>query len=378
MAEEIEAQGGTVALLPKTSDKDAWTPDEAAAVEAAGLVFKFTFGDRKGEKIIAPRPVIQHFLHTVERTGLDPLAKQIYCIGRFGSDGVDWSIQTAIDGFRVIAERSRKYAGQDAAEWMTQDGEWVEVFIKKGPTDHPLAARVKVYRHDWKDDKPAVGVATWEEYAQTKRNGELTEMWQKRGPGQLAKCAEALALRKAFPQDLSGLYTADELKSGSGVVVLEEGPKRAADRSRLPAAAPDPDAHEQVGVIAVDADADPPEGWEERVAAANSRQDLDEIADDARAGGWFWQDVKDALNARLVEIGTRALDAVTSKAGAVYPGEGDRAGDAGTGRAVGGSAKSASRTAAPAKGRPVKDSPQASSEPVTEWPVAEIPKGDEG
>lgn len=216
------------ALMPTSTDRKDWTEEEAAVVEAAGLVFIHQYGDRKGEKVLAPRPVIAKFLHICEKTGLDPLARQIYCIGRFGSDGLEWSVQTAIDGFRVIAERSRQYAGQDEAEWLTEKGEWVPAFVKALHGDHPLAARVKVYRHDW--DRPMVGIATWDEYAQTKRNGELTAMWKDRGPGQLAKCAEALALRKAFPQDLSGIYTDDEMDSQTFEAVDADGdgerPKR--------------------------------------------------------------------------------------------------------------------------------------------------------
>ena len=202
----------TVATLPSSSSAADWTDEERAVIEAAGLVFTHVYGERKGEKELAPRAVIARFQHTCARTGLDPLARQIYCIARFGSDGLEWSTQTGIDGFRVVAERSKQYAGQAPAEWLTEKGEWVEVFIKQLHGDHPLASRVKVYRHDWDKDKPAVGIATWDEYAQTKRNGDLTAMWAQRGPGQLAKCAEALAMRKAFPQDLSGVYTDDELR----------------------------------------------------------------------------------------------------------------------------------------------------------------------
>jgi len=207
---------GVLAVLPRSSDREAWTPDEAAAIEAAGLVFTHAYGEHKGTKLLAPRPVVARFLHTCERTGLDPLARQIYCIGRFGSDGLEWSIQTGIDGFRVVAERSKLYAGQDDPEWLTESGEWVPAFVKGKHGDHPLAARVRVYRHDW--SRPMTGIATWDEYAQTTRKGDLTAMWKQRGPGQLAKCAEALALRKAFPQDLSGLYTDDEMRGAVDVV----------------------------------------------------------------------------------------------------------------------------------------------------------------
>ena len=201
----------SAALLPSTTDRNEWTDDEAAVVEAAGLVFIHQYGERRGEKVLAPRPVIAKFMHICERTGLDPLARQIYCIGRFGSDGLEWSVQTGIDGFRVIAERSKLYAGQDEPEWLTKDHGWVGAFIKELHGDHPLAARVKVWRSDW--ERPMVGIATWDEYVQTTSKGAVTRMWSQRGPGQLAKCAEALALRKAFPQDLSGLYTDDEMQS---------------------------------------------------------------------------------------------------------------------------------------------------------------------
>lgn len=204
--------------LPAGGYGDDWSDDEKAAVEAAGLVFVHSYGDKAGLKVLAPRPIVAQFLHLAAKSGLDPLARQLYCIGRFGQNGLEWSIQTGIDGFRLIAERSQKYAGQDGAEWFAADHGWVDVFIPAIHGEHPLAARVRVYRHDW--DRPAIGIAVWDEYAQTKRNGQLTAMWEQRGPGQLAKCAEALALRKAFPQDLSGLYTAEEM--GNAVSALEQ------------------------------------------------------------------------------------------------------------------------------------------------------------
>lgn len=220
----------STALMPTSTSAADWTDEEKAVVEAAGLVFIHQYGERKGEKMLAPRPVIAKFMHICDKTGLDPLARQIYCIGRFGSDGLEWSVQTAIDGFRVIAERSKQYAGQDEPEWLTEKGEWVPAFVKALHGDHPLAARVKVYRHDW--DRPMVGIATWDEYAQTTRKGDLTSMWKQRGPGQLAKCAEALALRKAFPQDLSGIYTEDEMQSQTFEVGEGEEQEGAARRPR--------------------------------------------------------------------------------------------------------------------------------------------------
>lgn len=270
-----------VVALPKSTDANDWTAEEKAVIEAAGLVFKHTYGAREGAKDLAPRAVIAKFMHTCERTGLDPLARQIYCIGRLGRDGIEWSIQTAIDGFRVIAERTSKYAGQDAAEWLTSTGEWVPVFVKALHGEHPLAARVTVYRHDWNPDKPAVGVATWDEYAQTTKKGELTAMWRQRGPGQLAKCAEALALRKAFPQDLSGVFTDDEMLAK----------QEAAD----------------AGEVEPDVD------WAAFIDAAGTLEELEEVTQRIKEAGAGTDDLRVRRAARLGVLQAEQVDTVDAE-----------------------------------------------------------------
>lgn len=201
----------TITTLPSNGDVATWTEGQRAIADAAGLVFTHTYGAHEGEREPAPRAVVEKFLHVARITGLDPLTRQLYCIGRLTGGRVDWSIQTSIDGFRVVAERSRLYDGQGAAEWMTEKGEWVDAFVPSLHGKHPLAARVKVYRKDWPADRPSVGVAEWGAYVGLKRDNTPTSMWAKMGALMLAKCAEALALRKAFPQDLSGLYTSDEM-----------------------------------------------------------------------------------------------------------------------------------------------------------------------
>jgi phage recombination protein Bet len=151
------------------------------------------------------------FIQQCNKTQLDPFSRQIYSIARWDKKtGREIrTTQVSIDGARLVAQRSNQYEGQDGPYWCGDDGKWFDVWLDLKP---PRAAKVGVWRKNFR--QPTWAIANWEAYAQTYTyNGQqqLSPMWKKMPALMLAKCAEMLALRKAFPLELSGLYSSEEL-----------------------------------------------------------------------------------------------------------------------------------------------------------------------
>lgn len=153
------------------------------------------------------------FIELCNHTGLNPFARQIYCLERRTKNQAtqQWEramvTQVGIDGFRLIADRSEKYRGQTPPLYADAAGNWREVWIDKAKP--PLACKVGVVKEGFSE--PLYAIALYDEYVQRTAQGSPNAMWKGKPTVMLAKCAEAMALRKAFPQELSGLYTEDEL-----------------------------------------------------------------------------------------------------------------------------------------------------------------------
>jgi phage recombination protein Bet len=134
---------------------------------------------------------LQFFLCVCVKTGLDPFMKQIYSIPRAGQR----TIQVSIDGSRSIADRTNKYMpGKKPTYAYNNKGELFSAtaYVKKMASDG-----------SWHEVE---GEALFSEY-----NPGNNPIWKKMPHTMLSKCAEAIALRKAFPSHLSGIYAKEEL-----------------------------------------------------------------------------------------------------------------------------------------------------------------------
>jgi phage recombination protein Bet len=172
-----------------------WTPEQAQLISTS----------------IAPgcsNDELRLFAYACQRTGLDPFSKQIYAIKRGGK----MTIQAGIDGLRSIAERTGQLDGS-ISEWCGDDGVWTDVWLGSKP---PAAAKTTIWRKG--AGHPFTGVARFQDY----NAGQ--GLWTKMGATMIAKCSEALALRKAFPADLSGVYSTDEMDQAVEPVTVTTAP----------------------------------------------------------------------------------------------------------------------------------------------------------
>ena len=166
-----------------TSSLALWTPEQTQLISTT--IAPGCSGDE-----------LRLFAYACQRTGLDPFSKQIYAIKRGGK----MTIQAGIDGLRSIAERTGQLDGSEAL-WCGDDGQWQDVWLSSKP---PAAAKTIIHRKG--ASHPFVGVARTADY----NAGQ--GLWTKMPAAMIAKCSEALALRKAFPADLSGVYSADDMQ----------------------------------------------------------------------------------------------------------------------------------------------------------------------
>lgn len=208
----------TTAALAKTQPAALAAPLSFTDEQAQMIRNQFAYGASDDEFAM--------LMGIAKARNLNPLLKQIFFVKRYDSKKKCdvWATQVSIDGMRVVASRTGGYDGQDEPEneyETATNGERLLTCVK-----------VKVYRKGIA--RPFVGISRWSEYVQTTREGEPTKFWKTMPHTMLAKCAEALALRKAFPEDTGGLYIPEEMMQAENVTPYSR---------QLPSVNPHDDGH---------------------------------------------------------------------------------------------------------------------------------------
>ncbi|MET9467396.1 recombinase RecT [Streptomyces sp. NPDC006544] len=269
MSTELTTAGGSLAIRP---EQTVWTAEQAAVLRQSGISEEATNAELAG------------FLHLCQRTGLDPFSRQIYLIGRKDrrAGRTVFTPQTGIDGYRVIAQRvtaqmGGSYGYEDTL-WCDKSGNWRDVWLDDAP---PAAVKVTVIRNGARFS----AVARFSEYVQAKMPA-----------GQIAKCGEALALRKAFPHDLAGVYTAEEMAQADNPTP-ERHLRTVQPGEADPWATPTPQ-----GNVAVHGRSQPAQDFTDTAAAATDRAAVQEIYREAAAAGLLGETVK-TVDRELLELG---------------------------------------------------------------------------
>ena len=147
---------------------------------------------------------LKMFLYHVNRTKLDPFSRQIYFQKRNTKDGPKVIMMTSIDGARVIAQRTGQFGG--SSDVLYNDGKTMYEMIKAGKKA-PETATIAVYKIMNDIRVETIATASYFEYYPK----GLNSMEVKMPFLMISKVVEMLALRKAFPMDLSGLYIEEEM-----------------------------------------------------------------------------------------------------------------------------------------------------------------------
>lgn len=128
------------------------------------------------------------FLYRCQHMGLDPLKPGMVHFIKYGN--APGTVVVGIDGFRAKAQSTGKFAGISRGVIRDDKGKCI-------------GAWCEVRRSDWQ--APAREEVSLAEYSTGKA------MWAKMPETMIKKVAEVAALRMAFPDDLGGVYSDDEM-----------------------------------------------------------------------------------------------------------------------------------------------------------------------
>lgn len=193
-----------------TDDQEKWLVDNNISREQWRTLQNSLFPGSNPASLVL-------YMNYCQARKLDPMKKPAHIVPMSVKDArtgnYEWRdvIMPGIYEYRVTAQRTGKYAGQDKVIF-GPDIEFTGGALTKSTITVPEYAEVTVHRIVEGNKCSFTGMAYFTETCATKKDGKLNAMWSKRPRGQLAKCAEADALRKAFPDELGGEMTIEEME----------------------------------------------------------------------------------------------------------------------------------------------------------------------
>jgi phage recombination protein Bet len=286
----IDTYQPTAALAIRPG-QEMWTPKQRAALTALGIKN-------------ASSADLAVFMHYCQKTGLDPFSKQIYMICRQERRGDQWidkqTIQVGIEGFRVIRDRAAERLGIEVEYedtiWYDASGGEHKIWLQNEP---PSGCTVTVL----KNGRRYPGTLRFSEYVQSK-NGSPTGKWRDAPAHQIEKCAEAFALRRAFPHDLGGVYIEEELPQDLGGAPAQARRSGRVTVAEVIGRSDDPAAQDEGAEDGPDADLG---DWADRIdgiASADDGQRAEAELDEVAASG--------AMAPEKAEAVRRAIQAKTA------------------------------------------------------------------
>lgn len=163
---------------------------------------------------------VMMFLSLCKFQKLNPFLKEAYLI-KYGNQPA--TIVTGKEAFMKRAMRNQNYAGYEAGIVIEEDetGSMVErvgTIVLDG--EKLIGGWARVYIKGW--EQPLMVTVSFEEYC-LKKDGKPASNWAVKPATMIRKVALVQALREAFPEDLGGLYTAEE--SGDAEMPLDITPE---------------------------------------------------------------------------------------------------------------------------------------------------------
>ena len=167
---------------------------------------------------------IELVLSYCRANGLDPMLKPVHIVPQRVKENGQWvsrdTLMPGIADYRIKASRTGEYVGKSEPEF----GPDVSEKLGGVSVTYPKWCRITVHRWVRGEARAFVANELWLENYATKDRETVAPnyMWQKRPYGQIAKCAEAQALRMAFPEFSGGQPTAEEMEGKSGFGYADE------------------------------------------------------------------------------------------------------------------------------------------------------------